>query len=40
MSQANVDYTIAHNTYIKKIFVYGGNMGKPQDIPFVIEYLK
>ncbi|MEG1204792.1 MAG: glycosyltransferase family 4 protein [Clostridia bacterium] len=76
MSQANVDYTIAHNTYIdkknihilpnsieilekekddnrivalrnkhkipldKKVFVYGGNLGKPQDIPFVIECLK
>ena len=24
----------------KKIFVYGGNLGKPQDIPFVIECLK
>ncbi len=24
----------------KKIFIYGGNLGKPQDIPFVIECLK
>ena len=24
----------------KKVFVYGGNLGKPQDIPFVIECLK
>ena len=24
----------------KRIFVYGGNLGKPQDIPFVIECLK
>ena len=24
----------------KKIFVYGGNLGKPQDIPFIIECLK
>lgn len=24
----------------QKIFVYGGNLGKPQDIPFVIECLK
>lgn len=24
----------------KKIFVYGGNFGKPQDIPFIIECLK
>lgn len=24
----------------KKIFVYGGNLGKPQDIPFLIECLK
>lgn len=24
----------------KKIFVYGGNLGRPQDIPFIIECLK
>lgn len=24
----------------KKVFVYGGNLGKPQDIPFLIECLK
>ena len=24
----------------KKIFVYGGNLGKPQDIPFIIDCLK
>ena len=24
----------------KKIFVYGGNLGKPQDIPFIIECMK
>ena len=24
----------------KRIFVYGGNLGKPQDIPFIIECLK
>ncbi|MEG2232684.1 MAG: glycosyltransferase family 4 protein [Bacilli bacterium] len=24
----------------KKVFIYGGNLGKPQDIPFVIECLK
>ena len=24
----------------KKIFVYGGNLGKPQDIPFIIECIK
>lgn len=24
----------------KKIFIYGGNLGKPQDIPFIIECLK
>ena len=76
MSQANVDYVIAHNPEIdprkvelcpnsievidksvnaatrqvirnkygipldKKVFVYGGNLGKPQGIPFVIECLK
>lgn len=26
--------------YDKKVFVYGGNLGKPQDIPYVIECLK
>lgn len=75
MSQANVDYIIAHNKYVpadkvevcpncidiqdvsltnaekveirekygipqdKKVFVYGGNLGKPQGIPFLIECL-
>ncbi len=24
----------------KKVFVYGGNLGKPQDIPFIIECMK
>ncbi len=24
----------------KKIFIYGGNLGKPQDVPFIIECLK
>ena len=24
----------------KRVFVYGGNLGKPQDIPFIIECLK
>ncbi len=76
MSQANVEYIIAHNLEIpagkvglcpnsievrdlsideqeriqirekyglpldKKIFVYGGNLGKPQGIPFLIDCLK
>ena len=76
MSQANVEYIIAHNPEIsaekvelcpnsievhdlslvaeekigmrqkyglpadKMIFVYGGNLGKPQGIPFIIECLK
>lgn len=76
MSQANVDYVIKHNPYLKRdkieicpnaievrdlrlsesermlmrdkyvipkdktIFVYGGNLGKPQGIPFLIECLK
>ncbi len=76
MSQANVDYVIAHNPEVdpekvevcpnsievidksvsegtrlamrqkygvpadKKVFVYGGNLGKPQGIPFIIECLK
>lgn len=75
MSQANVDYLLAHNPEInkekveicpncievsdrrvsdwerielrqkygiptdKKVFVYGGNLGKPQDIPFIIRCL-
>ena len=30
-------YGIPHN---KNVFVYGGNLGKPQDIPFLIECLK
>jgi glycosyltransferase involved in cell wall biosynthesis len=30
-------YGIPHD---KKIFVYGGNLGKPQDIPFIIECMK
>lgn len=73
MSQANVDYVIAHNPEVdpqdievcpnsievtdksvdaearkairlkydipldKKVFIYGGNLGKPQGIPFLIE---
>lgn len=76
MSQANVDYILAHNPEIptdkvevcpnsievqnlsltdeekreirekyeiplnKKVFVYGGNLGKPQGIPFIIECLR
>ncbi|MCH1941120.1 glycosyltransferase family 4 protein [Holdemania massiliensis] len=24
----------------KKIFIYGGNLGKPQDVPFIVECLK
>lgn len=76
MSQANVDYVIAHNPEVdpgiveicpnsievvdkriteeerrqirdkygipqdKTVFVYGGNLGKPQGIPFIIECLK
>ena len=75
MSQANVDYLLAHNPEInkekveicpncievsdrrvsdrerielrqkygiptdRKVFVYGGNLGKPQDIPFIIRCL-
>lgn len=75
MSQANVDYVIKHNSYIKpdivhvspnstelveyatttdkcieirkkynipekvKVFIYGGNLGKPQGIPFLIKCL-
>ncbi len=76
MSQANVDYVLAHNPEIspdkveicpnsiepmdmrlsedkkqeirrkyglpldKKIFVYGGNLGRPQDVPFIVSCLK
>lgn len=76
MSQANVDYVLAHNPEVsadkvevcpnsievqdmsltdeekreirekyeiplnKKVFVYGGNLGKPQGIPFIIECLR
>lgn len=76
MSQANVEYLLAHNPELdpakveicpncieiqdmsvtederrairetygipqdKKVFVYGGNLGKPQGIPFIIECLK
>ncbi len=76
MSQANVDYLLAHNPEIpqdkvevcpnsieiqdmtitdeekteirdkygipqdKKVFVYGGNLGRPQGIPFIIDCLK
>lgn len=76
MSQANVDYVLAHNPEIaaekveicpnciemrdvslsqqekmtmrdqyglpqrKKLFVYGGNLGKPQDVPFIVECLR
>ena len=75
MSQANVDYLLAHNCWIdpakvevcpnsiepvdvsvsaaerdqmrkkyglptdKKVFVYGGNLGRPQAIPFIIDCL-
>ena len=30
-------YGIPHD---KKVFVYGGNLGKPQDVPFLIECIK
>jgi glycosyltransferase involved in cell wall biosynthesis len=76
MSQANVDYVLAHNPEVssdkieicpnsieiqnvlipeeqkieirrkygipldKKVFIYGGNLGRPQGIPFIIECLK
>lgn len=76
MSQANVDYLLAHNPEVdpakveicpnsieiqdmtitaeqrreirekygipqdKKVFVYGGNLGRPQGVPFIIECLK
>lgn len=76
MSQANVDYLLAHNSDLnpkrmgicpnsviptdmscdaetrdrlrakydipqnKKVFVYGGNLGRPQDIPFLIECIR
>lgn len=76
MSQANVDYVLAHNPDVppskvevcpnsievidksvdektrnkirnkygiptdKKVFVYGGNLGKPQGIPFLIDCLR
>ena len=76
MSQANVDYILAHNPELnknkieicpnsleyedksvnseqrfalrdkydipldKKVFVYGGNLGKPQGIPFLLDCLK
>ncbi len=76
MSQANVDYLLAHNPELdtskvevcpnsieiqdmtiteqeraeirdkygiplnKKVFVYGGNLGRPQGIPFIIDCLK
>ena len=76
MSQANVDYVVAHNSYIdvrkvevcpnsielfdiekdftnteiiknkyripfdKIIFLYGGNLGKPQGVDFIVECLK
>ncbi|MBQ9163109.1 MAG: glycosyltransferase family 4 protein [Clostridia bacterium] len=76
MSQANVDYLLAHNPEVnpakveicpnsvevvdmritdgarveirekyeipldKKVFVYGGNLGRPQGIPFLLECLK
>lgn len=76
MSQANLEYVLAHNPEIakekvvicpncmevhdvrltakerismrekygipqdKKVFVYGGNLGKPQDVPFIIGCLK
>lgn len=76
MSQANVDYLLAHNPELdssrvgicpnsviptdmscdedtrvhlrkkyvipldKKVFVYGGNLGRPQDIPYLIECIR
>lgn len=76
MSQANVEYVLAHNANVlpekvevcpnsievgdmsldreirdevrraydiptdKKVFIYGGNLGRPQGIPFMIECLK
>lgn len=44
MSLAESDRTAVRNTYglpqDKKIFVYGGNLGKPQGIPFVIDCLR
>ena len=76
MSQANVDFVLAHNSFVKPenvhicpnaievspyekdmekrreirekwnipqdktVFVYGGNLGRPQDIPFVMECIK
>lgn len=76
MSQANVDFVLKHNSFVKPenvhvcpnaievspyekdmgkrreirekwnvpqdktVFVYGGNLGRPQDIPFVIECIK
>ncbi|MBQ4313168.1 MAG: glycosyltransferase family 4 protein [Clostridia bacterium] len=76
MSQANVDYLLAHNSWLcsdrvevcpnsiepqdvsvsaeqrealrlkygiptnKKVFVYGGNLGKPQDIDFLVRCLE
>lgn len=76
MSQANVDYVLKHNPFVKPenvhvcpnaidvaeyevdldkrkairekwnipqdkvVFVYGGNLGKPQNIPFIIECMK
>lgn len=36
-SKIREKYGIPQN---KKVFVYGGNLGKPQDIPFLIECLK
>lgn len=36
-NEIRTKYEIPHN---KKIFVYGGNLGKPQGIPFLIECLQ
>lgn len=35
--QMRINYDIPLD---KKVFVYGGNLGKPQDVPFIIECLK
>lgn len=65
MSQGNVDYLLAHNSYLDKnkihvfynsiskrndldtefnndktIFIFGGNLGKPQNFSFLLEVIK
>ena len=51
MSQANVDYVLKQNPEIDpgrvevcpnsiKVFIYGGNLGKPQGIPFLMQCLE